>query len=1410
MNSEIIAYRGELMRTLKNPQMMRHFVNSDESRAKDYAGREIFELLQNAVDAGEKVKIELNNDVLIVSNSGEPFDVDGIKALMISDNSTKTDSVEKTGYKGVGFRASLNFSDDISIHSNSFHLRFSKENACMLKEKYDLCDIPPVMMCPEEIVGIAHRDDYVTTIIIKLRDGEQIRRAESQIRSISEETVLFLNDRFKSLETVVDGEGHMFSRERTITGDGEALVTIKFDDESTTLREFFIDGVLDNYDDEREKKIDLSIIYSPKHIQCNRLFSYFYTDIDFPMSYWYAHGNFDLTNNRNQLIKNERNHILFDLLIKLICDSATKISNQVDYTAYKILKTHDFFSSSILEDTDLNDSLEKAIKETPILPTVGNKYTSLSLNPVFYKNNLQKYLIDMPGNQKLLKYTEDKDILDFLNKEKLCKYDFGIVCGYLNKNKDRMDNLERADCAKILYSCYSERCDDFITMAPNFFVDKDGKEIENGSILVESSDTKRLILPKFMKLRYLNEEQLQFIPFVDTSNDSLSSCGLAKAYGVKIADIDEILDKIDAFVWENNEHVPDYVRWLFDNRDSISESCHSNFYLFNKNNEICRSNTLYFGKRYIKDTPLERIYGSSRTIADPETFNIKTDEVGDFTSFLKQLLGVADCPRKKGNGYIDDLISILKYGSKKFIISLLVQERDYLKSNMYYSDTRSLFQNEKWITRKGKRYAPKDIILTTNKNYHRINNYINDEFLFITRDDFLSGIQMDGSDKMWLIKEYLDIGTELHDLSNKHIYKILNELPSFDLNGEISEDVYKDVIINSDGREELKTNLIEYSRFIDSGKVFCLDKTYHDINDCLYLREKYPNIIESEYNFINIVKNKPANAIWKWLHIDELSIDYCLHGYNKSKSNTGDFIKDLNNFKVSLYVENDEFFDGNEELDALRNINIILCSELSIRYNEKIGELDDFEFVKQNSVFYLKVPNKAFSELKRNDKFQDALSDIFRTFFNFLNKEGVARAIGRDINSRKEIAIRDFGSNSWKKAEKELIILSPEEKDYSGENLEKINSLRDKYFEEYEKRLYSKLQNASIKEKGTFVDKLNAYKERIFDIDSIPSEKNADMQKILFGIYPIFDEKIVIIKDIYKNYNDSLDKLKDEYANYNELLERLLEDNYYESLLRFNELADIQEKMNYLIDKSKNAESNKAVIKEQNIGDDENNNRINENKPNVVKEKPEKVNDNNNLVVNTGDMGEVGKPSTHGIHLRDKNDGRYDDALLVDFADVRTRSQHGKSSGASYFSGSRRFSYSAKKAREERAKEAEWLVVRALKKHGYDNVVWDSAYAREEGINPNGTDGHGYDIKCEKDGDIRYIEVKSSVSSTGVEFEMTENEMDFCGQHADRYDIAYVYAMNGVGQPKITIIEKVFYKITDSNKSPASYRITLK
>ncbi len=92
--------------------------------SKGYHGRQLLELLQNADDEAENtenpsVLIKLEQDRLIIANNGTPFSKKGISSLMHSDNSPKIKRQNKIGYKGLGFRSILNWSQSIGIKNRT-------------------------------------------------------------------------------------------------------------------------------------------------------------------------------------------------------------------------------------------------------------------------------------------------------------------------------------------------------------------------------------------------------------------------------------------------------------------------------------------------------------------------------------------------------------------------------------------------------------------------------------------------------------------------------------------------------------------------------------------------------------------------------------------------------------------------------------------------------------------------------------------------------------------------------------------------------------------------------------------------------------------------------------------------------------------------------------------------------------------------------------------------------------------------------------------------------------------------------------------------------------------------------------------------------------------------------------------
>ncbi|UFH31632.1 caspase family protein [Chryseobacterium sp. C-71] len=91
--------------------------------------RFVYELLQNADDSvisniPVRVGIRLFNDFLVVGHTGKPFDNRDLRGICGVSDGTKKKSVEKTGYKGIGFKAVFGQSEKVLIYSDKEFFRF--------------------------------------------------------------------------------------------------------------------------------------------------------------------------------------------------------------------------------------------------------------------------------------------------------------------------------------------------------------------------------------------------------------------------------------------------------------------------------------------------------------------------------------------------------------------------------------------------------------------------------------------------------------------------------------------------------------------------------------------------------------------------------------------------------------------------------------------------------------------------------------------------------------------------------------------------------------------------------------------------------------------------------------------------------------------------------------------------------------------------------------------------------------------------------------------------------------------------------------------------------------------------------------------------------------------------------------
>jgi len=375
---------------------------------KDYNGRQILELLQNADDAGSKnVLIELNTikKELVVSDNGlHPFDKDGIKSLMLANLSSKNKK-EFIGNKGLGFRSILNWASSITIITNGVELTFSPDIAKrefneivkdeklkqkMLKEKnLPAGSVPfPVLAIPDnpKINEIVH--DWTTIIKIQYISEfeqdikDQLVKSENKkkITGLRPEILLFLNC-INKLEINIDGyrsilEATIKKDNFTRIGDEEWHI---LDSDNKTIQ---------NGDKHYRIKIawkkDLSDDF-------NKLFTYFPTQVSINLP-CLIHATFDLDVARNYLNKTEANSYILHELVEMLKQLALDISKDgLSWLPYKLLTPSVRDSNEIL--IKFYDELDSVKKIIPIYPCVDGNY--LTLDEVkFYNTNFSKWVFD--------------------------------------------------------------------------------------------------------------------------------------------------------------------------------------------------------------------------------------------------------------------------------------------------------------------------------------------------------------------------------------------------------------------------------------------------------------------------------------------------------------------------------------------------------------------------------------------------------------------------------------------------------------------------------------------------------------------------------------------------------------------------------------------------------------------------------------------------------------------------------------------------------------------------------------------------------------------------------------------------------------------------------------------------------
>ncbi|WP_394665281.1 sacsin N-terminal ATP-binding-like domain-containing protein [uncultured Chryseobacterium sp.] len=458
--------------------------NRELELTKEYNGRQLLELLQNADDAGSHEVLiiwDRSNSKLTISNKGEPFESAGIKSLMLANLSTKT-KISYIGNKGLGFRSILNWAEKIDIKTNGCVISFSEKIAeNVFNTKLKLSDedkkllrlernlspqtIPfPVLAIPN-IKENKNLTDWTTSVEITYRQ-EFESDIENQLLEIREEILLFLNNIHKikiqkdakSLELksskqkienyeqiiIQDKQWKVFSKENVLPEEHQ--------DKSKNEKQF--------YNLKVAIKEDLSDDY-------NKLFNFFPTQLTISLP-CIIHGTFELNSSRNHLNESKRNEFILKELVLLMKDCALYLTKQnIDWRPLKLISSSSKTSDSKLIET-FYKNLENLKNTESIYPCINNQYNKLD-EAVYYSDEFNGFFKDnFPEVLPELIIPIDKKIADTFEDE---TYERSYLVKEIDKLAAKKLNLElRAELIKQLAKVIS----------------KDDKELF--SLLVNESD----------------------------------------------------------------------------------------------------------------------------------------------------------------------------------------------------------------------------------------------------------------------------------------------------------------------------------------------------------------------------------------------------------------------------------------------------------------------------------------------------------------------------------------------------------------------------------------------------------------------------------------------------------------------------------------------------------------------------------------------------------------------------------------------------------------------------------------------------------------------------------------------------------------------------------------------------------
>lgn len=357
--------------------------NRELELSKEYNGRQLLEMIQNADDAGAKtmrISLDYEKRLLIIDNDGEPFSYEGIKSIMIANLSSKI-TTTYIGNKGLGFRSVLFWADEIVIRSGNLEMKFSENVAkkTAMELGYDLDKIQKEHglsnnVVPFPILGIPEistcNSCFDRGCQIRIRYKEQFfDDIQRQIDAVDGKTLLFLNH----VENFITDNKKM-----SVSKDGNKVCA----DDKSWLIEQLSNDLPDEYQDSKKnerKKYGIKIAI-PIEKDENSYFLYNYLPTQERISLPYIiHATLELDSSRNRINDAEVNRYILKKIGNLVSEHVKKMledESKFGWEAYRFMTPMNPRESTSMIMDNLYSCLRDNRDSLAIYPTITGNYVT--------------------------------------------------------------------------------------------------------------------------------------------------------------------------------------------------------------------------------------------------------------------------------------------------------------------------------------------------------------------------------------------------------------------------------------------------------------------------------------------------------------------------------------------------------------------------------------------------------------------------------------------------------------------------------------------------------------------------------------------------------------------------------------------------------------------------------------------------------------------------------------------------------------------------------------------------------------------------------------------------------------------------------------------------------------------------